>query len=200
MRTRFAGWKAVTVQLTLIGLIFSACAVSRALTSPQDQTRIKDFDERVMQYMQVHKKAAGTIPSMPKDTTDAALIAKHQQQLAAAITALRPNAQVGEVFSPPLRKVFVQTIKEKTEGKEGAAARATILGEGNPKSLESPAAVKIAVNGTYPSSAPLSTVPPSILMALPPLPKELQYRFVGRNLILLDTEANLIVDFILSAV
>jgi len=56
--------------------------------------------------------------------------------------------------------------------------------------------VNLAVNGVYPTTAPLSTVPPSVLMALPTLPKELEYRFVGRNLILRDTVANLIVDFI----
>jgi hypothetical protein len=37
-------------------------------------------------------------------------------------------------------------------------------------------------------------------MALPTLPQGLEFRFVGRNLILLDTEANLIVDFIPNAV
>ena len=54
--------------------------------------------------------------------------------------------------------------------------------------------MNLAVNSTYPISAPFSTVPPSVLMALPPLPKELEFRFVGRNLILRDTKANMIVD------
>ncbi|HET9942437.1 MAG TPA: hypothetical protein VFR05_03790 [Terriglobia bacterium] len=196
MRTHFAGRSATTAAMALILFIFSACTGSSAATSPQDQPKFKEFEDRLGKYMQTHKKAAGTIPSIPKETADAALIVKHQQQLAAAIAALRPNALVGEVFSPPVRQLFIETIKQKTEGKEGAAARATILGEGNPKSAESQTDVKLSVNGTYPTTAPLSTVPPSILMALPSLPKELQYRFVGRNLILLDTEANLIVDFI----
>jgi hypothetical protein len=37
-------------------------------------------------------------------------------------------------------------------------------------------------------------VPPSLLMALPTLPETLEFRFVGRSLILRDTKANLIVD------
>ena len=196
MRIHFAGRKAITAAMAFILVIATACVGSSAATSPQDQPKIKEFEDRLGNYMQVHKKAAGSISSIPKETTDAALIAKHQQQLAAAIAALRANALVGEVFSPAVRQLFVATIKQKTEGKEGAAAKATILGEGNPNSSESPADVKITVNGTYPPKAPLSTMPPSLLMALPSLPEELQYRFVGRNLILLDTEANLIVDFI----
>jgi hypothetical protein len=37
-------------------------------------------------------------------------------------------------------------------------------------------------------------MPPSLLLNLPELPKELEYRFVGRELVLRDSAANLIVD------
>ena len=39
-------------------------------------------------------------------------------------------------------------------------------------------------------------MPPLLLTQLPPLPPELQYRFLGRALILLDADANLIVDVV----
>jgi hypothetical protein len=39
-----------------------------------------------------------------------------------------------------------------------------------------------------------------VLLKLPPLPKDLEYRFLGRDLILLDIHANLIVDFIPAAI
>ena len=45
-------------------------------------------------------------------------------------------------------------------------------------------------------AAPFSSVPPSLLLKLPPLPEEVRYRFVGRSLILRDTEANVILDYI----
>jgi hypothetical protein len=171
-------------------------------TSAQTQSpdQLKDFQARIDNYMEIHKKARASVPALPKETTDAAKIASHQQQLAARIRSLRSNALAGEVFSPANRQMVVTTIKQKTEGKDGAGAKATILGEGNPKSGESPAQINLAVNSTYPTSAPLSTMPPSLLMALPTLPQGLEFRFVGRNLILLDTEANLIVDFIPNAV
>jgi len=35
---------------------------------------------------------------------------------------------------------------------------------------------------------------PAVLLALPDLPRELEYRVVGRDLVLLDTELNLVVD------
>jgi hypothetical protein len=58
----------------------------------------------------------------------------------------------------------------------------------------------VVINGQYIPAAPLSTVPPTVLLQLPPLPEELEYRFVGRTLILRDSIANLIVDFIPNAV
>ena len=57
----------------------------------------------------------------------------------------------------------------------------------------------VRVNGAYPSGASRSTVPPSLLLALPPLPPSLHYRFVGKDLILLDAVAQIIVDFVSAA-
>jgi hypothetical protein len=56
------------------------------------------------------------------------------------------------------------------------------------------------VNDEYPKSIPLATVPPKLLAALPPLPHGLEYRFVGRRLILHDTLTNLVVDILENAI
>jgi hypothetical protein len=50
------------------------------------------------------------------------------------------------------------------------------------------------INATYKRSKSVSTVPPNILALLPRLPDDIQYRFVGRHLILHDTRANVIID------
>jgi len=194
MRLRLSRKRTAWIALYLILFGIAACAQSSQARSPQDQS--KEFQARIDKYMEIHKKAVGSVPAIPKETADAALIARHEQQIAEAIRSLRPNALVGEVFTPAVRQMIVTAIKPKVDGKSGESARVTILGEGNPKSPESATPVNLMVNATYPSAAPLSTVPPSVLMALPMLPKELEYRFVGRNLILRDTQANLIVDFI----
>ena len=60
--------------------------------------------------------------------------------------------------------------------------------------------VKLVVNGRYPDTIPLSSVPPQILQALPPLPQELEYRFIETSLILLDVQAHIIVDYLTGAV
>ena len=56
------------------------------------------------------------------------------------------------------------------------------------------------VNAEYPKDVPLSTVPPDVLLTLPALPEDMQYRFAGKHLLLFDAKANIIVDFMLNAI
>jgi hypothetical protein len=65
---------------------------------------------------------------------------------------------------------------------------------------DSPPSVPLRVNAKYPEKAALPTVPPNILTTLPPLPKEVEYRLVNKDLLLLDPDAELIVDYIPNAI
>jgi hypothetical protein len=42
-------------------------------------------------------------------------------------------------------------------------------------------------------------MPPTLLLRLPHLPKQIRYRFVGPNLLLVDRENGLIIDFMNNA-
>ena len=52
------------------------------------------------------------------------------------------------------------------------------------------------MNARYPDTVPLTTVPPQVLQTLPKLTEDLEYRFIGDSLILLDGHAHIIADFI----
>jgi hypothetical protein len=94
-----------------------------------------------------------------------------------------------------------RVIAAELAGRAGAPARKEILA-GNPPidpDHDDRMNVKLAVNADYPAAAALSTVPPSVILTLPQLRKEVEYRFVNRDLVLLDVEANLILDFLRSA-
>ena len=165
-----------------------------------DPAPIKEFNERVNQYIELQKKVAGALDPV-NESGDAALLVKQEERFAKVLQTARPNAAQGDIFIPAVQPVFVTIIKQKLSGRANAQARSMVLGDGNPRGNE-PSAVKpvLKANVIYPAEAPMSTVPPSLLLALPELPKELEYRFVGRHLILRDTKTNLIVDFILNAV
>jgi hypothetical protein len=59
---------------------------------------------------------------------------------------------------------------------------------------ENPGDLSRRINRAYPTGQPLASMPARILAALPRLPDDLQYRFLGRALILIDTRTNLILD------
>jgi hypothetical protein len=157
---------------------------------------IKEFTDRVQGYADLRKKIEGRLPSLSKKEEDPAQIIEHEKSIAAGLRAGRAKAARGDVFIPSVQPILVKMIKEEL----GPTARAMIMGDGNPRSSASPAKVNLKVNAQYPSSAPLSTVPPSVLLKLPALPKGLEYRFVGRHLILYDAKANLIVDILMDAI
>jgi len=185
------GWVRCVAVIALFGI---GSIVLTASTAAQDP--LKDFQARILAYVALNKKANGTVPSVPKNVTDPTIIAQHEQQLAGAIRALRPNAKQGEIFTPAAQKTIAGIIKTRLDSN----ARTTILGEGNPKSSESSTPINLAVNATYPPSASVSTMPPSLLMALPTLPPEVEFRFVGHSLILRDVKANMIVDVMPNAI
>ena len=60
--------------------------------------------------------------------------------------------------------------------------------------------VAFKVNAKYPEGQPKPTMPANLLLNLPPLPEPLEYRVVGQHLLLLDTAADLIVDYILNVI
>jgi hypothetical protein len=63
-----------------------------------------------------------------------------------------------------------------------------------------PVKLRLKVNDEYPRTIPLQSTPPTLLLNLPELPKEVDYRIVGRALILRDVDANIVIDFIPNAI
>ena len=79
------------------------------------------------------------------------------------------------------------------KGRERVEFRDTVLREAENK------AVPLRVNYPYPESQELMEMPPTLLLRLPQLPKQLRYRFVRQNLLLVDRENGLIVDYMTKA-
>ena len=161
---------------------------------------VKEFNARVKAYMELQKRVSSNVPPLAKAETDPAKIAIHTKALANGIQQARANAKLGDVFSPQVTQEFRQIIRGELHGKAGAPSRETVK-TGNPTEQEGAGSkIVLAVNSPYPEKEPLSSVPPGLLLKLPQLPKGLEYRFLGRHMILLDSMANLIVDYLLDVV
>jgi hypothetical protein len=159
--------------------------------TPAEAAAYAEFRKRVDAYLEVHRRAQKKAPGRPTEATPEA-IDKHQRALAAFIQQERAAAKRGEIITPEAEKAMKAVLHRVFGGPDGRQLKASIMDE-------NPGPVKISVNGRYPDEVPLSTVPPQVLASLPKLPKEIEYRFVGDDLVLLDVQAHLVIDFIADA-
>ena len=182
---------------TRVRQIIAALLVAAALphaqtpkpgTNPEAQVLL-DFKARVDKYVELRKKADATAPPSKK-TNDATELRTAQQSLAERIGAARTPAKQGDIFTPEITARFRALLHPEVKQ---PGTKATIKDD-------NPGNIPFKVNGPYPSKEPLSTVPPNVLQSLPPLPKDIEYRFVSKHLILRDARANLIIDYIPNAI
>jgi hypothetical protein len=157
-----------------------------------DAQLLEDFRQRVDKYMELHRRLEKKSPPL-KETDDPAKIKASQDALAAALAAERAGAKQGEIFTPAIAQLLRRLMYPEVTGKQGAETRKAIK-------EDAPVGVPLKVNARYPTDAPLPTVPPNVLASLPRLPEDLEYRIVGRHLLLRDVHANVIVDFIPNAI
>ena len=163
-----------------------------------DREEIEEFLEEVEDYIEHRRKAREELPKL-KDQATPEEVTAYAKTLADNIRERRRGAKQGDVFTPKLAQAFKRIFARELA--RTGHERKVVLTEGNPTGDEERfTPPKLVVNGQYIPAAPLSTMPPTLLLALPTLPEEVEYRFVGRALILRDTVANLIIDFIPNAV
>jgi hypothetical protein len=151
-----------------------------------DREALAHMKHKIDDYVELHRKEFARLGAKESAET--------QEKLAVAIVARRARARQGDVFLPEVQALLRQRLAEQLKGPDALAARKAVA-EGNPGD-EDPVPVTVKVNGRYPLGASRSTVPASVLITLPVLPDCLHYRFVGRDLVLVDAVAQIIVDFL----
>jgi hypothetical protein len=179
-------------------------AIAGAIAATGDEPKVPEFRANVKTYTQLVDRLDKSLGRLP-DRAEPEQIVAHKRALAAAIKQARAGAKPGEIFVASEQPVFLNILKTETKGRDGGPARKAIA-EDNPKppanskeAEHKTPPVTLAVNATYPDGAPRSTAPPTILLRLPKLPENVEYRFVGKALVLYDPRANIIVDFIPNA-
>lgn len=169
-----------------------------------DAEVLEEFYEEVQEYVRLRLEASRMVPPIAVGAS-AEQIGAHQKAIADVIRVLRGDAKRGDIFEPEVETAFRHVIDREIRGPEGPEIVKEIR-DGNPKvegvpkpsnpTQEVKTPITLKVNGFYPDEAPFSSVPPSLLLKIPQLPDQVRYRFVGRALILRDTDANVILDFI----
>lgn len=148
------------------------------------QAATAGFVARTQAYATFHEEVEKTIPAL-SETSDPKKITEREQALGAALIKSRAKARPGEYFGdfePTLRRIIRQDFLARSPADRRALVQ------------EVPPGVEVDINTVYPTALPLATFPPALLRSLPELPDLLEYRIVGRDLILLDTKGNVVVD------
>jgi hypothetical protein len=157
-------------------------------------TVMADFKARVEKYAELHKDLAKGAAKQKEDVS-AEQISAQKAALAAKIQAARAGARQGDLFVPEARQAFRRLLAPEMKGEDGRDAKAIIKDD-----APAPGTVAFKVNAKYPENQPKPTMPANLLLNLPPLPEPLEYRVVGQHLLLLDTEADLVVDYMLNVI
>ena len=156
--------------------------------SAADAAALATMNDRLKQYVDLHKSIEDGLPKLPKEATPEQ-IDKNQRLFEERVREARKDARQGDIFGQEAQPVIKRLLASVFGGPDGKELMASILDE-------NPTGMKLTVNMRYPDSVPISTVPPEVLQTLPKLSEDMEYRFIGRHLILLDSHAHVVADFI----
>ena len=146
-----------------------------------DAETLAAFTARAHEYAALRSRLEVGLPPL-KVTLDADEIERFERRLTSRIRDARGSRRY-QVFVPAMEG----QIKKLLAQQAGPGTIAAIADDG-------PGEFDVDVNDTYAKDLPLSTMPVNILLLLPELPPDMEYRFVGRHLILRDVRANMIID------
>ena len=162
------------------------------VTSPAEKAAIQNFENQVKDYIKLRNKVRENAPKLSKDSTPEQINA-YRTTLEEALRNARKGARRGDLFTPGIASFIRRTLKNEFQGRDRKEIRDIVF----ETELQG---VVLRVNYPYAQSAELSEMPATLLAKLPQLPNEVRYRFVGSNMILVDRESNLIIDFMPDAV
>ncbi|HEY1271171.1 MAG TPA: hypothetical protein VGF08_04275 [Terriglobales bacterium] len=184
---RFPAISAALVSSFALGLVLAALHGQSQPAVNADSLVLKEFDQRVDDYLKLRKKLQ--VPR-PKVKPSASAVSQAQLELAAKIRMARSKAAQGDIFIPNVAPIFRKLLAQPLHSGDGAKVRSS-LRDGK---SEHPAVP--GINQSFPGGSAIPSAPPTLLSNLPKLPEGIEYRVVGQELVLLDTEANLIVDIL----
>lgn len=185
--------------LPISALIALVCSIVAAQTpappplSPVDKQTVETFEQRAKEYVKMREALEEKMPKLSKEAKPEE-IQTHKTQFQERVRNARLTSKRGDVFTPEATALIRKMIKDEFKGHDRVEFRDTVLREAENKG------VPLRVNYPYPESQELMEMPPTLLLRLPQLPKQLRYRFVRHNLLLVDRENGLIIDYMTNAV
>ncbi len=183
----------IFILILAITAVAAVAQNSASLAADNVRSRVAraGFENRVRQYTSRREDLVRQLPKIPKRAT-AQQIASHKNALLKKVLANRKGAVRGNIFTPDAELMIRGIIVGHYPGRDRMELKKELTEAENKT-------VVVKVNGVYPEAAELLEMPATLLLALPQLPKQVRYRFVGNSLLLVDRENHLIVDYMTNA-
>jgi len=160
-------------------------------TSAMDSNTVATFLNRATTYVKLRNRVESKLPNLSKDSTPEQ-IAEHKKAFEDGVRLARGSAKPGDIFTAAAAEYLRRLIRTEFKGQDRGEVKEAILDADT-------TGVPLKVNYPYPETKEVSATPPTLLLRLPELPKELNYRFVGRHMLLIDKENGLMIDYMLNA-
>lgn len=159
--------------------------------SSAEKRTIVAFENRVKAYVKQRNAVKANLPKLSKDSTPEQ-IESYRKSFEERMRTARTGAKNGDLFRAGVASYIRKTLRTEFQGKDRAELRDVIFDEET-------TGIPVRVNYTYPEKKEFAEMPATLLVKLPQVPKELRYRFVGKNLLLVDRDNNLIIDYMVDA-
>jgi hypothetical protein len=155
---------------------------------------LQAYIDQTQPFRKQAAQVAESVPgkAAPTPAAEEAVRARQNTVADALQTKLRANAKPGDILTPAI----AEAIKHQLEAALASVRRDLILDELAEQVEGRPPQGTPVIN--QPLAAP--RVPPRLMEVLPALPKQLEWDFAGRTLILRDVDADVVVDYIPDAI
>lgn len=178
--------KSFSAVVALVVFVTAAATAERRIQT--GDAGLDHFNEALKRYVALKQRLHQEVPGL-RVTNKSAEISNRSDMLAGAIQRARGAAPQGEFFDVTAARAIKARLATAVKGESVASLLARINDE---PILKGPPSVHLR----YPAASSLATMPAQLLSALPALPHGLEYRLAGRALILRDSDAALILDFL----
>ncbi len=195
-------FKGALAAALVTAVVFAACSACSPTLPPTTvppqpspayeplKTALQQYVDETQPFRKQAAQEAEKVPGKEGPTVRAEQsVRTRQNSLADALRSrLRVNAKPGDIFKPGVADEIRKTLQAAYDSPQ----RDLILDELTEQNQTPPNAATPTINQRL--EAP--RVPPRLMELLPPLPKQLEYDFAGRTLVLRDVDADVVVDYV----
>jgi hypothetical protein len=179
-------------RMTAAGALFAALLLGAGVLAAQPFVGpTAAFDASVAEYLALRERLRSSV--LPEHIIDPHIQGVRGVLLAVHIRDARGEAFPGDIFTPAMSDWIRDALHQTFDGTDVDR----LLTERYPGRL--PNADAVELNASYPDTIAVRP-PPEVLAVLPRVPMpELGYRLIGRDVVLWDEEAAIVVDIVFDA-